>query len=202
MPNRGDFEKEYNNDAEIRIANLGTIQYDDDDLDKNIKIAQIDSYIRQLVERQRQKRIICDYDLISEFSKQERPQATTSFRYTPQASVKLKRERELKEMLGKFRQLIPCTEFNDLISSITKERFLKDRIEQLEQLHKKGVTTLQGNRKAFQADVALKKTRSRRLRFRTGTPRDVRRWQHMRRWQKRWLGAAPSEGIVDDFDNE
>lgn len=58
-----------------------------------IKLAQIDSYIRKLIERERRRDLIREYDLVSEFFRQERPLLSAPLRYTPQASIRLKRER-------------------------------------------------------------------------------------------------------------
>src|SRR5262249_53908506 len=85
MPQRDDFEKEFNNDAEALISNL-MILPDDDDLDKGtifplsthsflcgfisfsaVKVAQIEMYIREVAERRRRKIVAREYDLVSAF---------------------------------------------------------------------------------------------------------------------------------------
>ncbi len=56
MPLRDDFEKEYDNDAEILISGMTITQEDNEDLDKALKLAHMDMYTRRLKERERMKR--------------------------------------------------------------------------------------------------------------------------------------------------
>lgn len=55
LPLRDDFEREYDNDAETLISGL-VVGPEDEELDKAIKLAHMDSYSRRLQERNRRKR--------------------------------------------------------------------------------------------------------------------------------------------------
>lgn len=54
MPLRDDFEREHDNDAETLISGM-TVGQEDEELEKKLKLAQIDMYSRRLKERQHKK---------------------------------------------------------------------------------------------------------------------------------------------------
>lgn len=54
-PLRDDFEKEYDNDAETLVSGL-TVNPDDEDVEKSLKLAHIDMYNKRLKEREKKKR--------------------------------------------------------------------------------------------------------------------------------------------------
>ncbi|KAH8855112.1 Transcriptional adapter 2-beta [Schistosoma japonicum] len=63
MPNRGDFERDYDNDAESILCRLHP-SFSHDDLEDALKVAQVNIYMQRLRERQRRKEIACDHALI------------------------------------------------------------------------------------------------------------------------------------------
>ncbi|KAK7910206.1 hypothetical protein WMY93_014890 [Mugilogobius chulae] len=66
MPLRDDYEIEYDQDAEKLISAL-SVNYDDEDVDIDMKRAHVDMYVRKLRERQRRKNIARDYSLVPAF---------------------------------------------------------------------------------------------------------------------------------------
>ncbi|CAL8241523.1 unnamed protein product [Merluccius merluccius] len=66
MPLRDDYEVEYDQDAEKLISGL-SVNYDDEDVDIEMKRAHVDMYVRKLRERQRRKNVARDYSLVPAF---------------------------------------------------------------------------------------------------------------------------------------
>lgn len=66
MPLRDDYEIEYDQDAEKLISAL-SVNYDDEDVEIDMKRAHVDMYVRKLRERQRRKNIARDYNLVPAF---------------------------------------------------------------------------------------------------------------------------------------
>lgn len=66
MPLRDDYEIEYDQDAEKLISGL-SVNYDDEDVEIEMKRAHVDMYVRKLRERQRRKNIARDYCLVPVF---------------------------------------------------------------------------------------------------------------------------------------
>lgn len=67
MPKRDDFEREFDNEAELLVSKLAVNANDDTDLDQDFKIAHIHMYIDKLRERYRRKRIVLEYNLVKLF---------------------------------------------------------------------------------------------------------------------------------------
>ena len=68
MPKRDDFEREYDNDAELLVSKLAVNANDDtEQLDQDLKIAHINMYTDKLRERFRRKRIVLEYNLVKLF---------------------------------------------------------------------------------------------------------------------------------------
>ncbi|KAM6949315.1 transcriptional adapter 2-beta [Aplochiton taeniatus] len=66
MPLRDDYEMEYDQEAEKLISGL-SVNYDDEDVEIEMKRAHVDMYVRKLRERQRRKNIARDYNLVPVF---------------------------------------------------------------------------------------------------------------------------------------
>ncbi|XP_072543225.1 transcriptional adapter 2-beta [Salminus brasiliensis] len=66
MPLRDDYEIEYDQEAEKLISGL-SVNYDDEDVEIEMKRAHVDMYVRKLRERQRRKNIARDYNLVPAF---------------------------------------------------------------------------------------------------------------------------------------
>ncbi|XP_035608787.2 transcriptional adapter 2-beta-like [Oncorhynchus keta] len=66
MPLRDDYEIEYDQEAEKLISGL-SVNYDDEDVEIEMKRAHVDMYVRKLRERQRRKNVARDYNLVPVF---------------------------------------------------------------------------------------------------------------------------------------
>ncbi|XP_037029592.1 transcriptional adapter 2B isoform X2 [Bradysia coprophila] len=118
MPNRNDFEREYDPSAEQLVSTL-SICPDDDEADIAIKLAQVDIYVRRLRERTRRKRLVRDYQLIFNF-----------FR----GNLRRKQSKDQREFRDRFRvfaQFFTAMEFDRRIGSFEREKALRVRLSEL-----------------------------------------------------------------------
>ncbi|XP_058839734.1 transcriptional adapter 2B-like [Topomyia yanbarensis] len=119
MPNRDDFEREYDPTAEQLVSTL-SLQPDDEDVDMLLKLAQVDIYTRRLRERARRKRVVRDYQLVANF-----------FRGNAKRAKMNRDQREFRERLRTFSQFYTSKEFENLIASLERERGLRIRLSEL-----------------------------------------------------------------------
>ncbi|CDW52475.1 hypothetical protein TTRE_0000073701 [Trichuris trichiura] len=148
MPHRDDFEKvkfvlvaledqlftvlwsEFMNDAESLISNLLFIS-DGKQVEhgatfcvqvcitSEAQLCLISMYISRLNERRKCKNLISEYDLISQFLKEQKPCGIHNYwKYSPADVRRMKEERELKEGFRRFCQFIPVSELEALISNL------------------------------------------------------------------------------------
>lgn len=134
MPNRDDFEREYDPTAEQLVSNLA-LTPEDDEIETALKLAQVDIYNRRLRERARKKRLVRDYKLIHDF-----------FRKFENGKVKnvnqTKDERGLRLSLKNFRQFYSNEAFERLINSLERERILRIRLTELCRYRWNGLTKI------------------------------------------------------------
>ncbi|KAI1288313.1 Transcriptional adapter 2-beta [Halotydeus destructor] len=69
MPNRDDYEREYDNEAESLISTLAVNTNDDEEVDLDLKLAHVDMYRRRLADRSKMKSLARDYGLVVQFYK-------------------------------------------------------------------------------------------------------------------------------------
>ncbi|XP_055587074.1 transcriptional adapter 2B isoform X2 [Uranotaenia lowii] len=119
MPHRDDFEREYDPTAEQLVSSL-SLSPDDEDVDLLLKLAQVDIYTRRLRERCRRKRVVRDYQLVSNF-----------FRGNAKRAQMTRDQREFRERLRTFSQFYTSLEFERLIASLERERGLRIRLSEL-----------------------------------------------------------------------
>ncbi|EDS29131.1 transcriptional adaptor 2 [Culex quinquefasciatus] len=119
MPNRDDFEREYDPTAEQLVSTL-SLSPDDEDVDMLLKLAQVDIYTRRLRERARRKRVVRDYQLVANF-----------FRGNAKRARMSRDQREFRERLRTFSQFYTSMEFERLINSLERERGLRIRLSEL-----------------------------------------------------------------------
>lgn len=134
MPNRDDFEREYDPTAEQLVSNLA-LTPEDDEIETALKLAQVDIYNRRLKERTRKKRLVRDYKLIHDF-----------FRKFENGKVKnvnqTKDERGLRLSLKNFRQFYSNDAFERLVNSLERERILRIRLTELCRYRWNGLTKI------------------------------------------------------------
>ncbi|XP_050101169.1 transcriptional adapter 2B isoform X1 [Anopheles aquasalis] len=127
MPNRDDFEREYDPTAEQLVSTL-SLQPDDEDVDMLLKLAQVDIYTRRLRERARRKRVVRDYQLVANF-----------FRGNMKRARQTRDQREFRERLRTYSQFYTSLEFERLISSLERERALRIRLSELNRYRWNGI---------------------------------------------------------------
>lgn len=132
MPYRNVFEREYDPTAEQLVSNL-SLNADDEDVDLLLKLAQVDIYTRRLRERTRRKRIVRDFQLISNF-----------FRGN-QMNVRRRQSREQREFRDRFRvfgQFYTSHEFERRLNSFEREKVLRIRLSELSRYRWNGLTRI------------------------------------------------------------
>ncbi|XP_012879348.1 PREDICTED: transcriptional adapter 2-beta [Dipodomys ordii] len=137
MPLRDDYEIEYDQDAETLISGL-SVNYDDDDVEIELKRAHVDMYVRKLKERQRRKNIARDYNLVPAFLGKERKEKERA----PKRKI-TKEEKELRLKLRPLYQFMSCKEFDDLFENMHKEKMLRAKIRELQRYRRNGITKME-----------------------------------------------------------
>lgn len=127
MPNRNDFEREYDSTAETLVSSL-FLSPNDEDTDLVLKLAQLDVYTRKLRERTRRKRMVRDYQLIMNFfrGKVRRRQS--------------KDQREFRDRYRVFAQFYTAFEFNRHLAAFEREKALRVRLSELYRYRWNGLT--------------------------------------------------------------
>ncbi|XP_033217599.1 transcriptional adapter 2B isoform X1 [Belonocnema kinseyi] len=133
MPQRDDFEWDYNHEAESLVSSLFLNPAEDDDLDIALKLAQVDMYTNNLRERARRKRVVRDYQLVSAFFASSRKER----------GVKRKRSKEdkdFRERMRVFAQFYTAQEYEQFLANLERERELRLRLSELHRYRENGVT--------------------------------------------------------------
>ena len=129
LPKRGDFEQEYDMDAELLLADM---EFFEDDTPENIELKNsvIELYNGRLDERIRRKKFVIERGLLNlkQVQKFERK--------------KSKEDREIINKMKIFARFNSAEEHTDLVHSILKERLLRETIQQLKFFRSKGLTNM------------------------------------------------------------
>ena len=129
------------------IKKIYFYQVEDEDVDVALKLAQVDIYERALREQVRRKRVARDYQLVSQYFK-ENPLITLGQKLSPMKmarDLKMMRnphgpKQELIDTLKPFCQFNTCQEFKSLVDTICLEKDLKTRISELKKYRKNGLS--------------------------------------------------------------
>lgn len=129
QPKRGDFDQEYDMDAELLLADM---EFNDDDTPDNIKLKEnvIELYTARLDERIRRKKFVIDRGLLDLKNVQR-----TERKYT-------KEEREIVNKCKIFARFHTKEEHERFVNGLLKERLIRQAIEQLNYFRAKGLTSL------------------------------------------------------------
>lgn len=130
MAGRGDFMTEYDNFFELDLRNLEFDNEEDDMLERDLKFAVIDVYMRCLKERKRRKRIVRRYGLIN-----LRKNLKLTWRYDITLS-------QYAERLRCFAHLVSPEDFDMFLESMHYEQELKSDIRHLKEFRQNGLTKL------------------------------------------------------------
>lgn len=134
MPQRDDFETEFDNDAETLVSPLCVNSIEDEDIHIALKLSYVDMYTRRLRERARRKRLCRDYQLVSNYF-------TTTRRDRPSTKKKpSKYERELRDKFRVFAQFYTAQEHESLVRNLVRQDELSRRVRELERYRRGGVT--------------------------------------------------------------
>ena len=129
MPKRGDFDQEYDGDADTLLADL---EYFDDDTEQDIKLKNdvIDLYNARIDERIRRKKFVLERGIL-DFKKTQKLERK-----------KTKEEREIINSMKIFARFNTAEDHERLVNNLLKERMLREVIEQLRYFKGKGLTNL------------------------------------------------------------
>ncbi|XP_012153656.1 transcriptional adapter 2B isoform X2 [Megachile rotundata] len=133
MPQRDDFERDYNHEAESLVSSLFLNPAEDDDLDIALKLAQVDMYTNNLRERARRKRVVRDYQLVSAFFSSSRKDKALKKKQT-------KEEKEFRDRMRAFAQFYTAQEYEQFLSNLERERELRLRLSELYRYREHGIT--------------------------------------------------------------
>ncbi|XP_049877727.1 transcriptional adapter 2B isoform X2 [Pectinophora gossypiella] len=135
MPNRDDFEREHDHEAEQLISTLA-LNPEDDELDVALKLSQVDIYTRRLRERTRRKRLVRDFQLVSVFFNNQRNKQKTLGKLA-------KEKKEFTERLRWTAQFYGRAEQAGVVAGLWRERELRVRLAELHRYRLAGVTRLE-----------------------------------------------------------
>jgi len=130
MPLRGDFDYEYDNEAELFLAEM---EFNDDDKPEEIatKMKILEIYNIRLDERIKRKNFVIERDML-DLKKQNLLDR-----------VRTKEEKEIYNLLKVFARFNTPEEHEKLVQGIYKERMLKKKIEELRFYKKIGLKTFE-----------------------------------------------------------
>jgi transcriptional adapter 2-alpha len=125
MPKRGDFDHEYDADADTLLADL---EFFEDDTEEDLKLKNdvIELYNARIDERIRRKKFVLERGLL-DFKKMQK-----------QERKKTKEERDIINSMKIFARFNNPEEHEKLVNSLLKERMLREMIEQLRYFKNKG----------------------------------------------------------------
>ncbi|XP_046740566.1 transcriptional adapter 2B isoform X1 [Diprion similis] len=133
MPQRDDFERDYNHEAESLVSSLFLNPAEDDDLDIALKLAQVDMYTNNLRERARRKRVVRDYQLVSSFFASTRKDRAIKKKQS-------KEDREFRDRMRTFAQFYTAQEHEQFLTNLERERELRLRLTELSRYRENGIT--------------------------------------------------------------
>jgi hypothetical protein len=129
MPRRGDFDMEWDNEAETVLADMEFLSTDTPQ-DRQLKIQIIEMYNSKLDERERRKQFLLSRNLVD-------------YRKNQKEDEKLPRdERDLVRRMRLFERLHTPEEHENFISDILKAKRLRKEIAKLQMYRRMGITSL------------------------------------------------------------
>jgi len=169
MPNRDDFE-DFDKSVEGLVSQINDKSVEDETIDVALKLVQVDIYERALREQVRRKRVARDYQLVSQYFK-ENP--VIQLGLTKLSPMKVARDlkmiknpagpkQELMDALKPFSQFNTCHEFKNLVDNLCIEKELKVRIGELKKYREHGLVNashcVQFEKTRFRRELKKKKS--------------------------------------------
>jgi len=129
MPRRGDFDVEWDNDAEQCIADMEFLPRESD-ADKNLKLQVLAIYNAKLDEREKRKQFVLSRGLYD-------------YRKNQQEEQKLPlEERDLVHRMRLFERFHTPSEHEQFLSDLLKAKRLRKEVAKLQMYHRLGIRTL------------------------------------------------------------
>jgi transcriptional adapter 2-alpha len=128
MPRRGDFDVEYDNDAEAVLADL-TIDSKDSEWESKLKTTLLEAYNWRLEERRKRKEFVLKRDLL-DLKKQQ----ISDRRRTPD-------DKELHQQLRVFSRVMAPDKYDELLMGLVQEQRIRKRIKELQEFRSMGCFT-------------------------------------------------------------
>ncbi|KAL0481300.1 hypothetical protein AKO1_012753 [Acrasis kona] len=151
VPYRGDFDVEYDNDAEVLIGEM-EISENDTPQERQYKLDILRLYDYKLAEREKRKKFAIERNIIDWKKTQTNEKK------------KNKEERDIVNKYRPFARFVSQEDFDDLMVHVIKEKQLRQRIEQLQAWRTRGISTIEGgelHEKKNNGTAAVNKHRSR-----------------------------------------
>jgi len=130
MPKRGDFDIEYDNDAELLLADLEFNDHDSEE-DRKLKLKMLDIYEQKLKVREQMKNIVLEHGLL-DFKKHQNLERKRS-----------KAEREIHNAHRCFARFWSAKEHEEYMEGLSKELHLRQRIAKLQHYRENGIRSLE-----------------------------------------------------------
>jgi hypothetical protein len=129
MPRRGDFDVEWDNDADKLLEDMEFSPSDSQE-ERDIKIRVIEIYNSKLDEREKRKQFLIDHDLLDYRKKQREDRKLPAD------------ERDLVNRMRLFARFHSAEEHKKLIDELLKAKRLRKEIARLQMYHRMGFTSL------------------------------------------------------------
>lgn len=148
-PKRQEFDPEYDNDAELPLAEM-EFKDNDSETDHELKLRMLRIYLSRLGERKRRKDFILERDLLHS---------------RPLDKMLSKEEKELYQRCRVFMRFHSQEEHNALLDGLNMERKLRQRIQELQEYRAAGCHTLAegeqyaAEKKKREAEASQKKSK-------------------------------------------
>mmetsp|Transcript_1887 Transcript_1887/g.3299 ORF Transcript_1887/g.3299 Transcript_1887/m.3299 type:complete len:602 (+) Transcript_1887:46-1851(+) len=152
MPKREEFETEWDNDAEVVIADM-MFTDEDTEAEKALKLRVLHIYNAKLTERERRRKFIVERGLL-DIKKQQALDRKRA-----------KDERDIYQRMRVFARFQTAAEHEALVQGLIEEKRIRNRIEQLKHYREKGIRTLaeaeiyEGEKKKRETQQNLRKAR-------------------------------------------
>ncbi|GBC03752.1 hypothetical protein RclHR1_00530027 [Rhizophagus clarus] len=130
MPNRMEFEHEYDNEAEHVVKDLEINELQDPPTDTEMKAIVLEIYNKKLKKRAERKKLIFEHNLLD-----YRNNKATEEKY------KSKEEKELINKIKPFAQVLSKQDFDDLREELLEELSTRIKIEKLQEYRRMGILT-------------------------------------------------------------
>lgn len=144
---RGDFEREYDNEAESVISSLA-INYDDEEMDILFKLSQVDRYRYRLSDREQRKVLAREFGLLSSATiftsstsgGKPKSQQTKKTKSSSSGSSSPKDDKEIVEKLRVFARFLSFKDHKQYCDNLQREKDLRSQIKDLARYRRNGLT--------------------------------------------------------------